>query len=148
MTRKIYHTAQGKQIDLGALLLKNEHVRAVGNMNVNARGDLLDSQNKPIDTRNNQLAKQYKKQVTNVQSDTVYSSKQTQTDQTAKLDIPVPPEDFEDNIDKSVIEASAAESGSAPSVGLAGAIARARQVTQEPLKTPRQIAQMNNLKKI
>jgi hypothetical protein len=143
MTRKIYHTAQGKQIDLGALLLKNEHVRAVGNMNVNARGDLLDSQNKPIDTRNNQLAKQYKKQVTNVQADAVYSSKHARADQDAKLDIPVPPEDFEDSIDKSAIE-SAAE----PTVGLAGAIARARQVTQEPLKTARQIAQMNNLKKI
>jgi len=143
MTRKIYRTAQGKQIDLGALLLKNEHVRAVGNMNVNARGDLLDSQNKPIDTRNNQLAKQYKKQVTNVQADAVYSSKQTQADQDAKLDIPVPPEDFEDNIDKSAIN-SAVE----PAVGLAGAIARARQITQEPLATPRQIAQMNNLRKI
>ena len=141
MTRKIYHTAQGKQIDLGALLLKNEHVRAVGNMNVNARGDLLDSQNKPIDTRNNQLAKQYKKQVTNVQADTVYSSsKQPRVEQ----DIPATPEDFEDNFVKSLDENVAVE----PTVGLAGAIARARQVTQEPLKTPRQIAQMNNLSKI
>ena len=146
MTRKIYHTAQGKQIDLGALLLKNEHVRAVGNMNVNARGDLLDSQNKPIDTRNNQLAKQYKKQVTNVQADTVYSSKQTRANQDAKLDIPVPPEDFEDSIDKSTINTAATDPS--PPVGLAGAIARARQVTQEPLATPRQVAQMNNLRKL
>lgn len=145
MTRKIYRTAQGKQIDLGALLLQNEHVRAVGNMNVNARGDLLDSQNKPIDTRNNQLAKQYKKQVTNVQSDTVYSSKQNQSIHNPEVVIPTPPEDFEDGIDKAAINSVDTPS---PVTGLAGAIARARQVTQEPLKTPRQIAQMNNLKKL
>ena len=145
MTRKIYRTAQGKQIDLGALLLQNENVRAVGNMNVNARGDLLDSQNKPIDTRNNQLAKQYKKQVTNAQSNTVYSSKQNKVDQDTKLEIPTPPEDFEDDFDKSIIKS--ATDNPAPAAGLAGAIARARQVTQEPLKTARQIAQMNNLKK-
>jgi hypothetical protein len=144
MTRKLYQTAQGKQIDLGALLLKNENVRAVGNMNVNARGDLIDSQNKPIDTRNKQLAKQYKKQVTNVQADAVYSSsKQPRVEK----DIPTPPEDFEDNFVKSLDE-DAADAPAAPAAGLAGAIARARQVTQEPLKTPRQVAQLNNLKKI
>jgi hypothetical protein len=145
MTRKIYRTAQGKQIDLGALLLQNEHVRAVGNMNVNARGDLLDSQNKPIDTRNNQLAKQYKKQVTNVNDDTVYTSKQNQSAQSPAVEIPTPPEDFEDNIDKAALDSIDTP---AVATGLAGAIARARQVKQEPLKTARQIAQMNNLKKI
>ena len=32
---KMYRSSQGKGIDLGALLLQNETVRAVGNMNVN-----------------------------------------------------------------------------------------------------------------
>ena len=58
MTNKIYKTAQGQTVDLGAILLKNEHVRAVGNMNVNARGDLLDSSNRVIDQRNQQVARQ------------------------------------------------------------------------------------------
>ena len=31
----------GKTVDLGALMLENEQVRAVGNMKVNARGDEL-----------------------------------------------------------------------------------------------------------
>ena len=58
MTNKIYKTAQGQTVDLGALLLKNETVRAVGNMNVNARGDLLDGSNRVIDKRNQQVARQ------------------------------------------------------------------------------------------
>ena len=71
MTRRTYRTAQGKTVDLGALQLKNENIRAVGNMSVNSRGDLLDSHNRPIDSRNQQVAKQYRKQVTNVQDDAV-----------------------------------------------------------------------------
>jgi hypothetical protein len=62
MTKKIYKTAQGKTIDLGALLLQNETVRAVGNMNVNARGDLLDSNNQVIDQKNRQVQRQYNRQ--------------------------------------------------------------------------------------
>ena len=46
MTSKVYRTAQGKSVDLGTIMLQNEHVRAVGNMNVNARGDKLDQNNR------------------------------------------------------------------------------------------------------
>jgi len=139
MTQKTYRTAQGKIVDLGALQLRNENVRAVGNMPVNARGDLIDSNNRPIDTRNEQVARQYTKQtVSNVSNEKVFSSKnQRNTAAPPPIPdaegVPTPPEDFEEN---------------APTVGLAGAIARARQVTQEPLRTPRQLAQMNNLKKL
>lgn len=59
MTKKIYKTAMGKTVDMGALMLQNEHVRAVGNMNVNARGDLLDSNNQVIDQKNRQVQRQY-----------------------------------------------------------------------------------------
>lgn len=62
MTKQIYKTAQGKMIDMGQLILKNEKVRAVGNMNVNARGDLLDDGNQVIAKRNNQVNKQYNRQ--------------------------------------------------------------------------------------
>ena len=36
---KTYRTSSGQQVDIGALLLNNETVPALGNMNVNARGD-------------------------------------------------------------------------------------------------------------
>ena len=43
-----YRTAQGKVIDMAQLASKNEKVRAVGNMPVNARGDTIDSHGKVI----------------------------------------------------------------------------------------------------
>lgn len=42
----IYRSAHGRQVDMTSLAAKNERVRAVGNMNVNARGDIIDSHNK------------------------------------------------------------------------------------------------------
>ena len=65
MTKRVYRTAQGKIVDLGAIQLQNENVRAVGNMNVNARGDIIDNQNRPIASRTEQVRNNYKKQ-TNV----------------------------------------------------------------------------------
>jgi hypothetical protein len=64
MTKQVYKTAQGKAIDMGKLMLQNENVRAVGNMNVNARGDLLDSHNRVVASKNRQVNKQYNKQTT------------------------------------------------------------------------------------
>ena len=116
MTQKQYRTAQGKLVDLGALQLRNENVRAVGNMSVNSRGDMLDANNRPIDSRNQQVARQYRKQVNAAQSSQVHSSKRAQA---ASMDIPKPPEDFEDNFVKPAPAPAATE-------GLAAAIARAR----------------------
>ena len=39
--RKIYRTANGKQVDLDLLISRNELTPAVGNARVNARGDEL-----------------------------------------------------------------------------------------------------------
>lgn len=64
MTGSIRRTAQGKMVDINALRLKNERVRAVGNMNVNAKGDLLDADNRAISSRKRQVEGQYRKQVT------------------------------------------------------------------------------------
>jgi hypothetical protein len=75
MTNRVYRSAQGKSVDMGALMLKNENVRAVGNMNVNARGDMIDNQNRTIASRTDQVRQQYKKQ-TNVRNAPVTASKQ------------------------------------------------------------------------
>lgn len=64
MTSKVYKTAQGKTVDMGRLVLQNEQTRAVGNMKVNARGDLLDDTGKVITSKNAQVNQQYNKQVT------------------------------------------------------------------------------------
>jgi len=117
-------------VDLGALQLRNENVRAVGNMQVNARGDLIDSGNRPIDTRNSQVARQYRRQTTNVSDAPVRAS------QSAAAAMPQPPEDFQDDFVK-----QPAPEVAAPVAGLAAAIARAREIRQDPLRTHHSIAQ-------
>jgi glycine cleavage system H lipoate-binding protein len=63
MTQKVYKTAQGKTVDMGRLMLQNEQVRAVGNMKINARGDIVDDMNNIISSKPQQVNNQYNKQV-------------------------------------------------------------------------------------
>ena len=65
MSKEIYKSANGKAVDMGALRQRNEKVRAVGNMKVNARGDLVNDDNEIIQARNQQINNQYNKQVQN-----------------------------------------------------------------------------------
>jgi hypothetical protein len=59
---KSYRTSQGTEIDFDKLRMQNETVRAVGNMSVNARGDVIDSNNNTVATRSKQVNKNYSKQ--------------------------------------------------------------------------------------
>mgnify|MGYP001500116905 FL=1 len=43
---KTVKTARGRTLDMGALAAKNEETRAVSNLNMNARGDIIDSRGK------------------------------------------------------------------------------------------------------
>lgn len=63
---KKYTTAMGKAIDMAALRAKNEKVRAVGNMNVNARGDIIDSHNNVINDVNKRINTMYRNTTRNV----------------------------------------------------------------------------------
>lgn len=63
MAGNVYRTANGKQLDMRALALKNETVRAVGNMKVNARGDVVNDANQIIRTKPSQVHKQYSQEV-------------------------------------------------------------------------------------
>jgi hypothetical protein len=62
MSKDMYRSASGKTVDMGALRLKNEKTRAVGNMKVNARGDMINDKNQVIQSRNQQVGKQYQQQ--------------------------------------------------------------------------------------
>ena len=150
MTRKQYRTAQGKIVDLGAIQLQNEHVRAVGNMNVNARGDTIDSKGNTIDSRNRQLNRQYNRQVAAPVSDTHLPASRRAARQQAEADpvetAPPTQPDLEpvsaDTVD--TVEPTPAEETTVNATeggGLAAAIAKARSIKQEPLKTPKQQAQ-------
>lgn len=138
MTKKVYRTAQGKTVDLGSLILQNENVRAVGNMGINARGDRVDSQNRPIDTRNQRVQRQYARQVTNVSDQRRTKAKRD----TVEADEPVletAANDTPQSIEPNTVEPTQAKTDSPiPEGGLAAAIAKARSIKQEPLKSPRQ----------
>jgi hypothetical protein len=62
MTKQIHRSANGKQVDMGSLRLRNENVRAVGNMKINARGDLVDDKNQVITPKNQQVNQNYNNQ--------------------------------------------------------------------------------------
>ena len=63
MATKVYKSAMGRVVDMGALMLEGEQIRAVGNMNVNARGDLLDGNNRVVESKPKQVQKLYQQQV-------------------------------------------------------------------------------------
>jgi len=135
MTKRVYRTAQGKTVDLGSIILQNENTRAVGNMGVNARGDLVDSRNKSVKSRTQQVSRQYQRQVTNVNDEPVKSSRKVQADAPAPEPVvaKVSPEPVVAEAQTVVPEENAS--------GLAAAIAKARAIKQEPLKSPRQAKQ-------
>lgn len=68
-----YRTAMGRTVDMGAMSTRNEKTRAVGNMKSNARGDLLDAQNKVIQDASSRVAEAYNKTVVNAPKPVVSS---------------------------------------------------------------------------
>ena len=159
MTRKVYKSAMGKSVDLGALLLQNEHVRAVGNMNVNARGDILDGTNKVIDQKNRQVQRQYQRLTTNVSgNDAVQTSNISAKQAPAPKVVPVEDEfDGEVALEslvgekiEPVVSPAPVPEENVPAVGggLAAAIARSRTIKQEKEKTLKEKQQAQGLRKI
>jgi hypothetical protein len=163
MTRKVYKSAMGKEVDLGALLLQNEQVRAVGNMNVNARGDVLDGANRVIDSKNRQTQRQYQRTVSNVSSDAVIQTSTRSAKQAAAAATTVVPGDLSTAEKEMLAEfdfveeiTPVAEPEPLPENvfpptgegGLAAAIARSRLIKQEKEKTLREKQQSQGLRKI
>ena len=132
MTKKVYRTAQGKLVDLGALEVQNEHVRAVGNMNVNARGDKLDADGNVISTRSQQVNRNLNR-TTNANAGPIPTSSRTQKEEDSAAIRAAEQE----KIEKARAQRQALrEQGAAPPVeqpaaGLAAALARAAKITDE-----------------
>ena len=73
---KNYRSAMGKNVDMGALMSRNETVRAVGNMRVNARGDDIDSHGRIIKPVTSKVNQAYAKTVGNPSGQVVKRSPQ------------------------------------------------------------------------
>jgi len=151
MTSKVYRSAQGKSVDLGTIMLQNEHVRAVGNMNVNARGDRLDSNNQVLETKPRQIQRQNAR-TTNVSATDVHTSsikarRQAAAEPKTEAAVaPVAPPQPETRTQPPVQDETA--TGRIPTGGLAAAIARNREIKQELEKTQRQRAKEQGVKRI
>jgi outer membrane biosynthesis protein TonB len=197
MTSKVYRSAQGKMVDLGTIMLQNEHVRAVGNMKVNARGDKIDSLNHVIETRTERIQRQNDRTSNNVSTAAPQTSgkkrqaspsgiqpdaqiqsqvhmaealpdpvveiapppppvkqRQAPAPQATPKSQPVPTQSRAPEVDLKNPAKPAknpAASSAAPNTsggGLAGAIARSREIKQELDRTRRQKAQDSGLRKI
>jgi hypothetical protein len=123
MSKKIYKTAMGKTIDLGSLILQNENIRAVGNMNVNARGDVLDSANRVIDKKNSQVQRQYNRQVKSNVTETpthtgTRQAKSAQAEANSVVETVLPDLATESNEETAVVQE-----------GLAGALSKAAKTS-------------------
>jgi hypothetical protein len=59
----VHKTAMGKAVDMSSLASQHEKTRAVGNMNVNARGDIVDSHNRVIQDNTKRVKATYNNSV-------------------------------------------------------------------------------------
>jgi len=174
MSVKIYTSARGKVVDMGALRLRNEQVRAVGNMGVNARGDRIDSKGNVIDPKNQQLERRIQRQTnamdipTHTSTKAAIKAEKAVPDLTAFPDLPVEDEEIvgldpvpaqQQVLTPDIIPVSAPapvepivtqpkEVITDPNGGLAAAMARAKTVKQELEKTTREKQQSKPIRKI
>ena len=72
--KRMYRTMQGRMVDIEKLRTANESVQAVGNMNVNARGDVLGAGGQVV-TPKETIIKQYYEQPKGMVSDTPTKNK-------------------------------------------------------------------------
>lgn len=154
MTTKQYRTAMGKVVDMGALMLQNENIRAVGNMAANARGDKLDSTNRVIDRKNQQIKRQNKKHIAPENLIPATSNAALKRSKIAEMKID-PMDSFDDLPETEEIVQSAPTESARPTTdsqipqgGLAAAIAKATTVQQTKLPTIREAAKLAGVRKI
>ena len=137
---KTYKTAMGKTIDMGSMSVANEKIRAVGNMKVNARGDIIDSNNNIVKTRQQQLAEQYstqtKKQNRPGTAQKPQAEKPAPEPKVKESPKPAPvteePVDFPEDVAQDDVEVVKEEPAPAkPVSGLAAAIAKTKETKKQ-----------------
>lgn len=176
MAKNTVRTLQGKPLDMEKIILKNEKTRAVGNMNVDARGDVLGAHNETVATSTRRVSREKRRQIerrvqdapvmNSIKAAKIIARRYMEQTELAGLDTPVEPVDTpvpapkvdtptvkpepaptpevksepiaKDAVSEETLE-QVMEQAAKPK-GLAGAIAKAREVKQEPLKTPREEA--------
>tara|TARA_E500000178_G_scaffold189212_1_gene187315 strand:+ start:576 stop:1067 length:492 start_codon:yes stop_codon:yes gene_type:complete len=138
---KTYRTSSGKQVDFGALLLANETAPALGNMNVNARGDEI-APDGSITKSREQIMREYNELNTMVPSDDSIpegTNVATADDDWQDWEPILSPDQFNNKAQKAETVADQVEenpdrvidkTAKTPSGGLAAAVAAAKKVDQ------------------
>ena len=138
---KIYKTARGKAVDIDKVKLANETAISVGNMRVNARGDLIGAGGQVAAGRNQLMDRVYAVEDapyspndpgTFAQQQRVLEASNAEqlTNLTNNLTVPVTPP-----VDTETPATAPAARGS-----LANSVAKPATVTQEPMPDPRSVA--------
>ena len=130
---KTYRTSSGKQVDFGALLLANETAPAIGNMNVNARGDEIASDGTIVKSRED-IMREYNDLNTMIPQDDAIpegTNSAVADDDWQDWEPAVQPDQFNNKAQKAeqVEEATPTETKT-PTGGLAAAVAAAKKVDQ------------------
>jgi hypothetical protein len=142
----VYRTAKGKMVDIGKLKLANESTIAVGNMKVNARGDLIGNGGKIVAGRNQVMDRVYA-----VSQNTGYSPNDPENYVQPVVEMSSPKE-LVDLVNNTIIPNASADSTETPVPAargsLADSIAKQTTVTQEPLATPQEQRKSNGPSRI
>ena len=89
---KTVKTARGRTIDMGALAEKNEKTRAVSNLNMNGRGDIIDNRGNVEIPREEIQKKFYKNNVPGADTETVsIKAEETKTEEKTVAEEPKAP---------------------------------------------------------
>ena len=144
---KTYRTSSGQQVDFGALLLNNETVPALGNMNVNARGDEIAPDGSITKSRED-IMREYNELNTMVPQDGAIpeGTGLEADDDWQDWEPPVQEEPAPvagTNIGRQIAEQAEAETPKTPTGGLAAAVAAAKKPATD-VKQPAQVQEKQN----
>lgn len=139
----VYKTARGKTINIDKIKLSNEGVVAVGNMKVNARGDLLGAGGQVIAGRNAVMDRVY------AVSDDGYSPNSADNQFIVEASGPKDLADLVNNSIVPILQDTEAEVVTPAARGsLADSVAKQTTVTQEPLPNPKDVKKSNGPSRI
>ena len=87
---KTVKTARGRTLDMGTLAAKNETTRAVSNLNMNARGDIIDNRGN-VEILREKIQKEFYKNNTPVEKENVsIKAEETKTEKKTVVEEPTP----------------------------------------------------------
>jgi len=87
---KTVKTARGRTLDMSALAAKNEETRAVSNLNMNARGDIIDSRGKVEIPREKIQKEFYKDNVPGAKEEISIKEEETPVEKKSTVEPPKP----------------------------------------------------------